>query len=284
MSTDVVQGVRYGLIGGGGLAAVALALLAWRRGLRSVLPRAAPAAGPTLLHASALMLAFFLLLQFAVQLVVAGYGAKAVSQAGSHAFHVLHACDAGVKIGLSVVMAMMLHRHSGFNFERLRQSPVVLIGAGLLGGFVMTSVVEALLWISQHLVQLWRPDVPHPDHPILIALKSSAWGRWGVVQLVLAAVVVAPIAEELFFRGVLLSALRPCFHSGWPAVLISSLAFGFVHAAAQPQAVLPLTAMGLALVYLRLRYASLAPCMVLHAYFNAQNVALVLLCPDLVRS
>ena len=51
--------------------------------------------------------------------------------------------------------------------------------------------------------------------------------------LVLLAVVIAPISEELFFRGVLFRTVRDR-HGFWPAALASAIPFGLVHYVPSP--------------------------------------------------
>src|SRR5262249_17225936 len=107
--------------------------------------------------------------------------------------------------------------------------------------------------------RLFQPGASQPRHPVIEARENSAWGTLGLVQLLIVTVLVAPLAEELFFRGLLLGALRRLFGLAWVAILGSALAFGIVHLG-QPQDVLPLATMGLFLGYTRLRTGSLATC------------------------
>lgn len=80
--------------------------------------------------------------------------------------------------------------------------------------------------------------------------------------------VVAPIAEELFFRGFLFGALRR--HGLVLAVLVSGIAFGLAHVASSPIAfVVPLAALGVILALLYERTGSLYPSIALHALNNS---------------
>ncbi|MEW6249659.1 MAG: CPBP family intramembrane glutamic endopeptidase [Planctomycetota bacterium] len=161
-----------------------------------------------------------------------------------------------------------------------------------LGGGVLAAIVGLLMFLPVIELQLrmgmelwtWiNPDAPPPMHEVLRALLANEWGARGVALLTLGAVVVSPIAEELFFRGMLLQALA--WHLGlmWPAILISGAAFGVVHYA-QPQDVLPLVTMGAALGYLRVRTGALWPCILLHSLFNARTVLRALLAAELVET
>mgnify|MGYP002382398304 CR=1 FL=1 len=83
-------------------------------------------------------------------------------------------------------------------------------------------------------------------------LIRSDW----TVRLVIAlfAVVLAPVVEELVFRGILFPALRD---AGWPraAMAVASLGFGLIHGNAA--AFLPLSALGGFLAWLYLRTGNL---------------------------
>jgi uncharacterized protein len=81
--------------------------------------------------------------------------------------------------------------------------------------------------------------------------------------------VLAPLAEELFFRGYFFGALRN-WRGPWPAALITGVVFGAVHASSAPVGfLLPLALLGFLLCIVRWRTASLLPCIALHAINNA---------------
>jgi hypothetical protein len=78
-------------------------------------------------------------------------------------------------------------------------------------------------------------------------------------------VIVAPIVEELAFRGLGYSLLRPL--GKWPAILGIGLAFGLWHGLLEALPVL--FAFGAALAWLRERTGSIYPCILVHGAFNA---------------
>jgi membrane protease YdiL (CAAX protease family) len=86
--------------------------------------------------------------------------------------------------------------------------------------------------------------------------------------------VVAPIAEEFFFRGFLFGALRS--RAGvWPAMLLTSILFGLVHSgSASSQYLIPLGIFGFVLCVIRWRTGSLYPGMALHSFNNALALGL----------
>jgi len=81
--------------------------------------------------------------------------------------------------------------------------------------------------------------------------------------------VVAPIAEEFFFRGYFFGALRN-WRGVWPAAILTGLVFGAIHVGSADVALLlPLAFFGFVLCLLRERTGSLLPCMVLHCANNS---------------
>jgi membrane protease YdiL (CAAX protease family) len=91
---------------------------------------------------------------------------------------------------------------------------------------------------------------------------------------VLAVVILAPIAEEVFFRGVVFNALLREAGSRW-AYIGSAALFAVIHL--EPVAMLPLFALGLALAWVYQRTRNLLAPIAMHATVNGIAVALVLL-------
>lgn len=81
--------------------------------------------------------------------------------------------------------------------------------------------------------------------------------------------VIAPIAEEVFFRGYFYGALRN-WRGPWPAALVTGLVFGGIHAgSAEAVFLVPLAILGVMLCVVREQTGSLLPCIALHALNNA---------------
>jgi len=84
---------------------------------------------------------------------------------------------------------------------------------------------------------------------------------------------VAPLVEELTFRGVGQSLLR--FLGRWPAIVLVGIAFGLAHGLVE--ALLVLVPFGIALAWLRDRTRSVLPGMVVHGAFNGIALAAAVL-------
>ncbi|MEP6953583.1 MAG: CPBP family intramembrane glutamic endopeptidase [Solirubrobacteraceae bacterium] len=89
-----------------------------------------------------------------------------------------------------------------------------------------------------------------------------------LIAVALLVSVIAPLAEEFFFRGYFYGALRNW--NVWAATLITGLVFGAIHAgSAQWEFLLPLAFFGASLCWLRERTGSLYPGIVLHCANNS---------------
>jgi uncharacterized protein len=106
-----------------------------------------------------------------------------------------------------------------------------------------------------------------------LGAKDSAAGLVVVTALV---TVVAPIAEELFFRGFTFPALWRRFGL-WPAVVVTGIIFGGIHAGGSPvEFLVPLAFFGSILCLLYRQTGSLLPCMAVHSINNSIALAVTL--------
>jgi len=90
-------------------------------------------------------------------------------------------------------------------------------------------------------------------------------GSLGVAFTVLLVVVLAPVAEEIVFRGVLLPVISDRWGVFW-GVTLSSLIFTAMHLV--PYTMPPIMLLAIALSWLFFRTRSLWPAIVAHAAFN----------------
>ncbi len=118
---------------------------------------------------------------------------------------------------------------------------------------------------------------PHVGHEMLDVLaRPQLW--WVTVGLLGSALVLAPILEELVFRGLAQTALLGSFGSSahWSVTLVAAAVFALMHIG-QPWQVLPsLFLLGVALGWLYERTGSLLPSIFVHAGFNAVNVMIAM--------
>jgi membrane protease YdiL (CAAX protease family) len=104
---------------------------------------------------------------------------------------------------------------------------------------------------------------------MLRALGSAT--ALGLVLAVLVVGLLAPLGEELFFRGYLLTRLRAAWSAG-PAILVSAVAFGFLHG--EPVHGVLAAGIGLYLGFVAERSGSVVPAIVCHVANNTVSVLL----------
>jgi membrane protease YdiL (CAAX protease family) len=103
--------------------------------------------------------------------------------------------------------------------------------------------------------------------------KSTA----AAVAVTIFVCVIAPVAEEFFFRGFVFGVLRrwriDIFGRNigiWVAAVLTGMLFGLAHTgSASPQYLIPLGFLGFVLCIVRWRTGSLYPCMALHSFNNS---------------
>lgn len=103
-----------------------------------------------------------------------------------------------------------------------------------------------------------------------------------LVALIITAVILAPLIEEIVFRGVFQTALLWLFRgTRWPAILIASFVFAIIHHSVVPwQGLISLFVLGIVWGYTYERTGSLLAPILAHAVFNAANIAIALNLPD----
>ncbi|MEX2487757.1 MAG: CPBP family intramembrane glutamic endopeptidase [Nitriliruptoraceae bacterium] len=140
------------------------------------------------------------------------------------------------------------------------------LAVGILGGMA-TYGINSLIGI------FIAPEAPVEQQ----LLHDALGGGQALVIAVLIAVVIAPVAEEVLFRGVLFRALRRRVGL-WPAALLSSLIFTGVHVEivlSQPLALTGLFVFGVVLAWSLDRFQHLIVPIVAHAVFNGISLVLV---------
>ena len=129
-----------------------------------------------------------------------------------------------------------------------------------------------LIIISQGVVQVLFSTSNDAQSIVRYFLEHPGWHER--VAIISMAVIVAPIAEELIFRGYFYGILRR-FAGRVPAILISSLLFAAIHLHLPSMLGLGLLAIILCLLYERT--GSLWANILMHATFNALSIVMLLL-------
>ena len=164
---------------------------------------------------------------------------------------------------LLIVVAVAIVTRRGATWGQLGFRPfpfqaLVQVGSVILIGFSV-NLVYALAIQTLGLERFSPPSA----RDLLPLFGEGGWGL--AIGLVLAGV-IAPLAEEMFFRGfVFTGLLRPLGFTG--ALIVSSLVFAVVHL--QVMTILPIFVLGCLLAWLYYRSGSLWPSILVHATYNS---------------
>ncbi|MBA3587333.1 MAG: CPBP family intramembrane metalloprotease [Chloroflexi bacterium] len=144
------------------------------------------------------------------------------------------------------------------------------LGWGILAWIGATAASAGVVWVLESLGIAAEPQAAERAIQIL-----DPW------LVILAVVILAPIAEEVFFRGVVFNAWLREGGRRW-AFIGSSALFALIHASIV--ALVPIFLLGLALAWIYQRTGNLLAPIAMHAMVNGVSVALALLVRfDVVR-
>ena len=164
----------------------------------------------------------------------------------------------GVFLGVVLLLTLGLDRRQ---FLALRRPTSWARAAG-----ISALVIVAVLIAGAAVAPFGNPEQEQ-------GLIPERWDSDRIAQFLAFAVVVivvAPIVEELMFRGVGYGLLERFGRTA--AIVLVGIAFGAMHGLVAGFPVI--ATFGIGLAYLRARTGSIYPCMLLHASFNAAGLAI----------
>ncbi|HOQ04611.1 MAG TPA: type II CAAX endopeptidase family protein [Anaerohalosphaeraceae bacterium] len=159
----------------------------------------------------------------------------------------------------------------GLDFRRLKKD--LLNAAGILWG-LLPLIVLALEGTSQIGRFLFGPDFTMDRHTSLSALQEYPQ-LWLRLLIVVNAVLVVPVFEEVLFRGLLQSVLTAALGKPWVSILAVSALFAGMHP--YPTHIAALLILSIGLGYAYEKSGSLWQPIFIHILFNSINVAAALL-------
>ena len=160
-------------------------------------------------------------------------------------------------VGAAVFVVSRVARPAAWQFGLRGTRPKAFVGwllVAFLGFVLLSAAYSALVDIG-----------PQEDLPDELGADGSTAALFAAAFLV---TVVAPVAEELFFRGFVFTSLRRW--GLWPAALLTGTIFGAIHLGSAPDVLyLPILAIfGVVLCLLYWKTNSLYPAIALHAINN----------------
>jgi membrane protease YdiL (CAAX protease family) len=163
-----------------------------------------------------------------------------------------------------------------FGFSMLNWKSVVVLG--LLAAVAFLPVGLSLQFVSARIMTQLQLKTREQAAVETLENAESLETR---VYLIVFTILVAPVAEEILFRGILYPAIK---QAGYPrtAMWATALVWAVIHMTAA--IVLPLFVLGLALAYLYEKTNNLLAPITAHAVFNAINVAFLYFGDDLSQA
>ena len=143
--------------------------------------------------------------------------------------------------------------------------------------FVSRDIIYATFFISigamilsDELNILIGMIIPIPDSFLQIEALLKPKDHFSLVLLVITIVIIAPIGEELLFRGFLQKGLEKAWNDVTRAILFSSLFFAVIHF--NPFWIIQIYFLGVLLGFLAWKTNSIIPCIIFHMIINATSL------------
>lgn len=131
-------------------------------------------------------------------------------------------------------------------------------------GLVVLAFIAFFLFTA-----IWSELIQSEARDKVLEKLGSKEGQALLIASAALTCVIAPICEEMLFRGFIFTSLRN-WKGPWPAAVLTALLFGAVHATSAPAVdLLPLAGLGFLLCLLYRATGSLYPCIALHALNNS---------------
>lgn len=176
---------------------------------------------------------------------------------------------------MMTALGVVLLRQRGVDVLRLWQWNPSELGHYFLRGadrYLLLFIPLTLVAGGSMLAFRLAGQKPEPQ-PIVMEFLEMDNPR-GVIFFVILAVIVAPIWEEIVFRGILYPMFRGLRDRVF-ALLVTGFLFGMVHG--HGPALIPLTFLGVALAWFYEKTGKLGYCIALHAVFNGVTATTLLL-------
>lgn len=184
--------------------------------------------------------------------------------------------SAMIQVQFAVLLVLYLRLVRGFSptaFLGLRQRSFESILVWSVGSLLVTELLMLLAMLA------WWQGVlgtspPEESNQVMVQVFQQSKDPSLRLAIIIAAALVAPVVEELIYRGLIYGFTRSLV-GHWPAAILSSALFSLVHVDAVASLPLFVLALGLATAYDRSR--SLWVPMLMHMLFNAWNLAAMMM-------
>lgn len=194
---------------------------------------------------------------------------------------------AGTALIVFIVVPLLMARYQGVQpktgFQLLRAKPLFFVAAAILGATLWPLAYDSIILCQQLGINTLNIEKLAEEKPALLEWIANL-PKVPPAVVLFSFAIVPGIAEEVFFRGYLLGALRGKMPA-WLAVGLIALVFGLFHASVGGiialERVLSSTLLGLVLGWVCWTSRSVYPGMVLHVLNNSILLSLSYLAPHL---
>ena len=159
------------------------------------------------------------------------------------------------------------------NYLQCLATAAAALPIALAGMFLLGLVSDTALRAAYERVH-WR--WLEPEMQPAVQLLQKQWPAHLIAIQALVAIVIAPVAEEILFRGILYTTIKQRGHQV-AAIWVTSTLFALIHF--YPVGFLSLIFLAVMLVVLYERTKNLLASILLHALFNAVNFVLIVTQP-----
>jgi hypothetical protein len=149
--------------------------------------------------------------------------------------------------------------------------PMRAAAYGILAGALFLPAARVLQFFSEELMEL--AHLTPESQAAVQALQNPSLSLGNKLLFGAAAIVLAPLAEEMVFRGILYTAIK---QQGYPRLALWGTSGVFAAMHANEATLLPLLIFALVLVYLYETFGNLLAPIVAHSLFNAANFLILL--------
>ncbi len=173
---------------------------------------------------------------------------------------------------MALIFAYVRANFFGFYFDKKQTVLLLRLYSALFVVLLGTSILNSMV-----IKKLGLKISPGPVIELFFLLNN----KFSFLLLILQAVLLAPIAEELFFRGFIYKLCRNQYSFIASAVLTSSI-FSLVHRT--PQTFLPLFFISLFLCYIYEKTQNILPAILFHSIHNSLTLFVLFLIKPLISS
>ena len=176
---------------------------------------------------------------------------------------------------LCALLLIYLHQLRGLNPAELFGLNLIRRGRVLRTAALFFLPMLLVVWVAAYYTERWLQEVtPGVEKQDMVQIFMSADGMSIRALIIVAAVVVAPIAEETLFRGFIYGVLKR-YTDGPFAAIISAFFFAIIHM--HVGSLVPLWVLALVLCAAYEMTGCLLVPMILHAAFNSTSIVLMLI-------